>query len=221
MTVSKRMLRNVGFAVGLMLGMMATVANPALAQDSTPASTPVVDQSVVVGDAEITWTGEWEYDAANSIEEQATFIEIDMENGVLKLVSYGEFVGGDAPQTLEGENSDQAIDTFTEAYFERAGAEAVEENGSGELEDGTIWRVYTFDLQGIDVSLLIAAVERDDDAFVVTTLTANTSAFEDSLTQVQDEFTLNEDGQLFQDIDKAEVIESLPAQGTPEASPAA
>ncbi len=213
--LSIRMIRNVAVIVGLMLGMMATLAHPATAQDSTPASTPVVDQPVVVGSTEITWTGEWEYDAASSIEDQATFIQIDMEQGVLQLVSYGAF------EDAEIEDPDSAIDMFTDAYFESAGAGTVEENGSGELEDGTIWRLYTFDLQAVQVSLLITAVEGEDDAFVVTTLTANTSAFEDSLTQVQDEFTLNEDGQLFQDIDEEEVIESLPAQATPEASPAA
>ncbi len=213
--LSIRMIRNVAVIVGLMLGMMATVANPALGQDSTPASTPVVEQPVVVGETEINWTGEWEYDAASSIEDQATFIQIDMEQGILQLVSYGAF------EDAEIEDTDAAIDVFTDAYFESAGAGAVEENGSGELEDGTIWRLYTFDLQGVQVSLLITAVEGDGDAFVVTTLTANTSAFADSLTQVQEEFTLNEDGQLFPELDEDEVTESLPAQGTPEASPAA
>lgn len=213
--MSKRMIRNFSFVVGLMLGMIAAVANPAAAQDSTPSASPEVEQPVVVGETEITWTGEWEYDAASSIDEQATFVQIDMENAVLKLVSYGQF----EDETVE--DTDQAIDVFTESYFESAGADAVEENGSGELEDGTIWRLYSFDLQAVPVSLLITASEDDDAGFVVTTLTANTSAFEDSLTQVQEEFMLDEDGQLFQDLDEGEVTDLLPAEGTPEASPAA
>jgi hypothetical protein len=209
------MIRNIAVIVGLMLGMMATVANPAMGQDSTPASTPMIEQPVVVGETEITWTGEWEYDDASSIEDQATFILIDIERGILQLVSYGAF----EDELIE--DPDAAIDVFTEAYFESAGAGTVEEYGNGELDDGTIWRLFTFDLQGVQVSLLITAVEGEDDAFVVTTLTANTSAFEDSVTQVQEEFTLNEDGQLFPDLDEEEVTESLPAQATPEASPAA
>ncbi len=213
--MSIRKIRNIGFFVGLMLGVMAAVSNPATAQDSTPAATPGVEQPVVIGDVEITWTGDWQYDSASSIEQQATFIQIDMENQVLKLVSYGSF----EDETVEG--TGEAIDVFAQSYFESAGAEAVDESGTGELEDGAIWRLYSFELEGVPVTFLISAEQDDEGAFVLTTLTANTSAFAESLTQVREEFTLNEDGQLFEELDEAEVIETIPAQASPEATPAA
>src|SRR5665811_2389716 len=72
--VSKRILRSGGVIVALMFGMMAMLASPVTAQDSTPAeSSPAADQPVVVAGSEISWTGDWQYDAASSMEQQATF----------------------------------------------------------------------------------------------------------------------------------------------------
>jgi hypothetical protein len=128
-----------------MLGMMATVANPTMGQDSTPASTPMIEQPVVVGEMEITWTGEWEYHDASSIEDQATFILIDIEQGILQLVSYGAF----EDELIE--DPDAAIDVFTEAHFESAGAGTVEETATASLTTGrsggsspSIFRVCRF-----------------------------------------------------------------------------
>jgi len=213
--VSKRILRSGGVIVALMFGMMAMLASPVTAQDSTPAeSSPAADQPVVVAGSEISWTGDWQYDAASSMEQQATFTQIDMQDQVLKLVSYGVF------QDETVADPGEAIDVFSDAFFEGAGAETVQENGSGELEDGTIWRMYSFDLQGTGVSFLITATQDDEGAYVVTSLTANTPVMEETITQVQEEFTIDGDGQFFEGVDAADVTQGLSTQASPEASPA-
>lgn len=210
-----RLVRSGGVFVALMAGMLAILAGPVAAQDSTPAgSSPASAEPVVVAGSEITWTGDWEYDAASSMEQQATFTQIDMQNQVLKLLSYGVF------QDESVEDSDGAIDVFSDAFFEGAGAATVEENGSGELEDGTIWRMYSFDLSGTQVSFLITATQDDEGAFVVTSLTANTPVMADTITQVQDEFSVDGEGQLLEGVDPAEVTQGLSTQASPEASPA-
>lgn len=131
-----------------------------------------------------------------------------MENGVLKLVSYGAF----EDETVD--DSDQAIDSFIEAYFEAyfdsAGVQREQENGSGQLEDETIWRLYTFGLQGVRVSFLIIANQNDDGAFVVTSLTANTSVFADTITEAQNDFVLNETTRMFEGLNPSEVTQGLP-----------
>lgn len=208
------LMRRAGILVALMLGLLAIVASPVAAQESTPTdSTPVVEQPVIVGSTEITWTGDWEYDAATATDEQATFTQIDIENMVLQLLSYGVI------EDVSIEDAEQVIDTTVASLRETV--ESVEENGSGQLDDGTVWRIYTFELQGLQVSLLLTVDQGDDGAFMVTSLIANTSALADAISQVQEDFILNEDGQFFEGLDAAEITEGLPVQATPEASPEA
>jgi hypothetical protein len=205
--VITRISRTVAVMAALLLGLLA-IASPAAAQDSTPAAT----QPVIIGQTEIGWTGAWQYDAASSMDQQATLTQVDPATGSIKLATYGEF----EDDTVE--TSSDALDTFANAFFEGAGAESVVEAGSGELENGAVWKVYTFDLQGLQLTFLATVSETADGAYVVSTLTGNTDQFSATIEQAQQEITLNGQPIYLDGVDAQEVTSGLNA--TPVASPA-
>jgi hypothetical protein len=206
------MIRTTAAVVALVLGLLATMVGPAMAQDSTPPA----QQAVTVGSTEVTWTGDWQYDEASSMDQQATLNQVDAGAGVLKLATYGEF----ADDTVD--SADAALTAFTDAFFQGAGAEAVVEAGSGELDNGAVWKVFTFDLQGIKLSLLITVSEGSGGEYVVSTLTGNTDQFADTISQAQEEIMLNGEPVFLDGVDAQQVTSNLGATpvASPEATPA-
>lgn len=178
-------------------------------------STPTTDQPVTVGDTELTWSGDWQYDTASSMDAQATLTQLDPASQSLQLASYGVF----ADKSVE--DADAALRTFTDAFFQSAGAEAIQESGSGELEDGAIWKVYSFDLQGLQLSLVVKVSQTDNGEFVVSTLTANTESFADSISAAQEEIMLDGEPTFLDGIDPQEATANLGGQASPVASPEA
>jgi hypothetical protein len=206
--VITRMTRTVAVMATLLLGLLA-IASPVAAQESTPATT----QPITVGQTEIGWTGDWQYDANSSMEQQATLTQVDAGSGSIKLATYGEF------EDESVDNPGDALDTFATAFFDGAGAESVLEAGSGELENGAVWKIYTFDLQGLQLTFLATVSETADGAYVVTTLTGNTDQFPATIGQAQEEITLNGEPIYLDGVDAQQVTSGLNA--TPVATPGA
>jgi hypothetical protein len=206
--VITRITRTVAVMAALLLGLLAIVS-PVAAQDSTPATT----QPITVGQTEIGWTGDWQYDANSSMEQQATLTQVDAGSGSIKLATYGEF------EDESVDNPGDALDTFATAFFDGAGAESVLEAGSGELENGAVWKIYTFDLQGLQLTFLATVSETADGAYVVTTLTGNTDQFPATIGQAQEEITLNGEPIYLDGVDAQQVTSGLNA--TPVATPGA
>lgn len=223
MMARTRMTRIIGSLVVIALALSAIVAASLAAQEATPT----VEQPVVIANIEITWTGPWEYDQSGSysvaeLPDQAIFSQsddaIDDEIEFVKILTHG---------MLEDEsvsNTTEAIDLFAELFLEGASALGVQQSNTGELENGATWSVYTLtpsasdDLQGQSVASLISASQNDDGAYVVTSLTSTTDVFETSITQVQNDFTIDGEGQLFEGIDAAEAAADLPESTSPAAS---
>lgn len=195
-------------------GLLALIASPATAQESTPAA----DQPVIVGETEVSWTGDWQYDAANASPEQAHLIQLNLEIGAIMLVSYGEFA--ESPVGAEGEQvegSQAVIDTFSEGLAQGLGADAVQETGSGELEDGTIWKLFEFDLEGIQLTLLVTVSQAENDAYVVETLVGTTDTFGVSLATAQAEILLDGEPAFLDGIEPEDV--GAEPVATPQATP--
>jgi hypothetical protein len=207
--LTTRFIRTAALTVALLLGLLATAGTVA-AQDSTPATG---DQPVTVGQTEVTWTGDWQYDATSSMDEQITLSQVDPATQSIKLATYGEF----ADDTVE--SPEDALDTFATAFFDGAGAEGVVEGGSGELDNGTTWKVYTFDLQGLNLAFLVTVSESADGEYVVTTLTGNADGFQDTVTQAQEQIMLNGEPTFLDGVDATAITGGL--GGTPVASPEA
>ncbi len=203
-----RIARTVAVMAALLLGLLA-VASPIAAQESTPAATG----PITVGQTELGWSGDWQYDESSSMDQQATLTQVDAETGSIKLATYGEF-NDDTVDTPS-----DALDTFATAFFEGAGAESVVEAGSGELENGAVWKIYTFDLQGLQLTFLATVTETADGAYVVTTLTGNTDQFSATIEQAQQEITLNGEPIYLDGVNAQEVTSGLNA--TPVATPGA
>jgi hypothetical protein len=190
-----RMKRVVVSIVVLLLSVLASVMPTAVA----------AQQSVIVGSTAFDWTGAWQYDAASSMDQQATLTQVDPATGSIKLATYGEFFDA----TVAGPS--QALDTFATAFFEGAGASTVVEHGAGHLDDGAAWKSYTFDLQGLDLSFLVTVIHRSDGAYVVSTLTGNTDQFSATIEQAQREITLNGQPIYLDGVDAAVVTPSTAA----------
>jgi hypothetical protein len=197
----------------LLLGLLA-VASSVAAQESTPAA---VAPPVTVGQTEVGWSGDWQYDASSSMEnQQATLTQVDAAAGTIKLATYGEF------DDESVKDSQAALDAFAQAFFKGAGAESVVEAGSGELDNGAVWKIYTFDLQGLQLTFLATVSQNSDGAYVVSTLTGNTDEFSATIGQAQDEVTLNGEPTFLDGVDAQQVTSGLNATpvASPEATPA-
>ena len=207
------MIRGTALVLALLAGMLAFAFNPAAAQESTPAA----DQPLTIGETEVTWTGDWQFDPASSMEEQATLTQVDVTTGSLMLATYGEFSDDTVGDPQE------ALDAFTGSFFEGAGAQSVVDVASGELDNGGVWQLHTFDLQGLQLSLLITVSQAEGGEYIVSTLTANTETFGESLTTAQTDISLNGEPTFLEGIDAEEIGTSLSASpaASPEATPAA
>ena len=206
-----RFIRTVAVMAALLFGMLAVSASSIAAQGSTPATG---DQPVTIGETEVSWTGGWQYDATSSMDDrQITLSQVDPATQSIKLATYGEF----ADESVD--SPEDALDTFATAFFEGAGAEGVVEGGSGELDNGAVWKVSTFNLQGLDLSILLTVSENSDGEYVVTTLTGNTDGFADTITQAQEEIMLDGEPTFLDGVDATEVAGGL--GGSPVASPEA
>lgn len=204
------MIRATAVVLALLAGMLAFAFNPASAQQSTP----VAEQPIVVGETEITWTGDWEYDPASSVDEQATLTQVDVTSGSLMLATYGEFADGTVGSPQE------ALDAFTTSFFQGAGAESTAAVASGELENGGVWEAHSFDLQGLQLTLLITVSEAESGEFVVSTLTSNTETFTDSLSASQNDIMIDGEQTFLEGIEAQEITSATPT-ASPEATPAA
>jgi hypothetical protein len=212
-TVMTRISRTVAVLAAALIGLLA-FASPIAAQDSTPAGGPT---SVTVGQTEVAWSGAWQYDSGSSMDQQATLTQVDAGSGSLKLATYGEF------QDDTVDTPADALEAFSGAFFDGAGAESVVEAGSGELDNGATWKIYTFDLQGLQLTFLATVSQADDGSFIVSTLTGNTDQFSATIDSAQQEITLNGEPTFLDGVDAAEVTSGLNATpvGSPVASPAA
>lgn len=206
---------HVGHVLGLVetLELPAGAATPPVTPDSTPtipadtptaiattpvetptaaptvetqaSDTPVADQGVTVGLTELTWTGNWQLDAVNSIEEQATLTQVDPATGSPLLASYGEFAD------ITVSTPEEALNVFAGAFIESSGASDVVETGTGTLDSGAVWKHQTFELQGMQLSMLITVSQPAPGRFTVSTLTGNTATFESTLASAQQEILLD------------------------------
>lgn len=208
-----RISRTVAVMAALLLGLLA-IASPVAAQDATPGA---VEPPVTVGGTEVGWTGDWQFDPGSSIEgQQVTLTQVDPEAGNIKLATYGEF------QDESVDTAQAALEAFAKAFFDGAGAESVVEAGSGELDNGTVWKIYTFDLQGLQLTFLATVSQNSDGAYVVSTLTGNTDQFSATIDQAQQEITLNGEPVFLEGVDAQQVTGGLNATpiASPEATPA-
>lgn len=203
-----RLSRTAAAMVALLLGLMA-VAVPVSAQDTTPT----VTSPVTVGQTEVAWPDDWTYEEQGSGDSNVSLSQVDADSGSLKLASYGEL------EDSTVESPQDAIDKFATQYFESAGATGATEAGSGELENGAAWKIYTFDISGLHLTLLVTVSETSDGVYVVSTLTGNTDQFPATIEQAQEEITLNGEPTFLDGVDAQQVTSGLNA--TPVASPEA
>ncbi len=154
---------------------------------TVPAQTPITTsgQAVTVGQTEVSWTGAWELDAESSPAGQASLTQIDPATGSVVIASYGEFADPSVTSPA------QALEVFAEAFFSSAGASGQSEINGGTLADGTAWKLYRFDVQGLPLNMVITTSQNAAGAFVVSTLTANEADFATTLAQAQQEILLN------------------------------
>lgn len=177
--------------------------NPPVVNAGQVPAQRVVDETIFVANTEVGWTGPWEYDLASSTTDQATFSNVDQATGTLKLVTYGEF----ADQSVAGTGA--ALTTFTDAFFQGAGATNARQIDGGTLANGSEWRLYSFNLQGLDLSIFVTGSQIANGMFVVTTVTANTTAIQQTLAEVQQDFSLNRTTPVFDGVDPIQVTVGL------------
>lgn len=187
---------------------------PATTATPPPTTSPATGQSVTVGNTEMSWPDTWEYDPSSSMDSQATVTQVDNASGTIKLATYGEF----QDQTVT--SPEQALDTFADAFFGGAGAENVTPLNNGTLPDGTVWKSWTFDLQGLDLTFLATVSQAADGTYIVSTLTANSDAMAATIGEVQQEILLDGQPVYLAGIDPAAVTGGSGGQttGTPPAT---
>jgi enamine deaminase RidA (YjgF/YER057c/UK114 family) len=199
-----------GLFIAMALVLGSVLATQILAQDATP----LTDQPVTVAGSELTWTGDWTYTTGTSalVAEQVTFSQTDLEKQVLTVLSYGLLT------SEAGAEGSTAVDAFAESFLEDGGATDVNQVRTGQLDDGTVWAVYTANASedaGITtfgdagLATLVTAAPGDS-GLVVTSLTTNSPLLGDAITKVQGDFTVDGSGQLFPGIDAALVTADLP-----------
>ncbi len=232
--VTRGWVRTTGLTAVLLLSLALGTATMVEGQESTPGAT----QPVVMADTEITWTGAWEYDTEDSydvtsIPEQAIFFQrdedIDEEVGFVKLLTYG-LLGDESAAT-----GPEAVRLFAELFLDGMSPNALTETARGEGGNGTAWALFTFTPSPIDevqdqsFSSLISAQQDDTGATVITSLTAPTDLFGETIQDVQNAFVLDGNSRFFDDIDVAQIVAELPEgtspgqdlAATPAASPEA
>lgn len=180
-----------------------TTTNPPVTNAGQVQTQRIVDETVFVGTTELGWTGGWVYDTSSSTPEQATFSLVDQATGTMKIITYGEF----ADASIVGTGA--AITTFTDAFFQGAGVTNARQVDGGFLTNGNEWRLYSFNLEGLDLSLFVTGSQNPNGMFVITTATANTVALQQTLGQVQQDFSLNRTMPVLDGVDPIQVTIGL------------
>jgi hypothetical protein len=191
-----------------MIMALLVLAAPAAAQETTPD----VDRAVTVGQTTVTWEEHWEYVPDSSTEDTATLRVIDQHAGRILLVTYGEFVD----DTVN--DREAALDKYAEVVFAGVELEAITARDAGELENGSVWKVYDFELDGVVLTMVITVDESNGGAFVISMLTGNADSFTEIVQQAREEIILNDEPVFLDGIDGAAIASTV---ATPEASPVA
>jgi hypothetical protein len=150
--------------------------------------------TVFVGSTEVGWTGNWQQ-AAGTSASQATFSRQNQSAGTMELVSYGEF-NDPSMTSVPG-----AVDAFANAFLQSAGAINVQQVDGGTLQNGASWKVYRYSLQGNDLSTFVMGSQSSTGAYVVTTVTANSSILMLTMIDVQTQFSLNRSASMLAGVD--------------------
>jgi hypothetical protein len=154
---------------------------------TTAAQTPTTTagQPVTVGQTQVSWTGPWAYDAETSAPEQVSLLQTNEATGALWFATYGEFPNAPA------DTPDEALEGFATAFFDGAGATSQTELTGGTLPHGTAWKLYSFQLQGSTLNLLITASQNSAGVWVVSTVIGTVDGFPDVVAQAQQQILLN------------------------------
>jgi hypothetical protein len=218
--VTSGWIRTTALLVAMLVGVAPVTATIVLGQDASPTA----QQPVVVAETEITWTGAWEYDtlgsySVTSVPDQAIFFQrdedIDEEIGFVKLLTFGMLMDDSLA------SADDAVSLFAEFFLDGMSPNALAETARGGTEGVAAWGLYTFtpspidDVQDQSFSSLIVAEQGEGGAFAITSLTAPTDVFAETLEAVRSDFRVDGDGRLFEGIDIAEIMADVPEGESP------
>lgn len=195
----------------VLAALMVALAAPAAAQESTPRAN-AAEQQTTVGETEVSWSGAWELEEDASTDEIVSLTIPDEERLQVRLATYAEMVD----ETVDG--PEEALGAFADAFLSDPGVGNAVEVESGELEDGTAWAMYTYDLDGVAVATLFAVNESEDGLFMVSSVTANVTDFAEVVAIAQEQILLDGEPAFLAGIDAA-VIAPAP-QASPESTPA-
>jgi hypothetical protein len=151
--------------------------------------------TLFVGSTQVGWAGTWQQSSAGTSANQATFSRQSQAGGTMELVSYGEFT--DPSMT----SVPVAVDTFANAFLQAAGATNVQQVDGGVLQNGATWKVYRFSLQGNDLATFVMGSQNSAGAYVITTVTANSSILMLTMIDAQIQFSLNGTTSLLAGVD--------------------
>ena len=197
--------------IGLMLAAVISVS--VTAQDATPAA----GEAVETGSTTVSWAEGWAPEPESSREDQISLIWQDPATGAVGVMTYGELLD----QTVDG--VEDALDTFSVAYFSGAELEGITARDSGELESGAIWKVYDFSIDDGDrLTLVILVEEIETDVYAVSTVTGYADTFALTVERAQQDVFLDDEPVFLEGLDgNALVSEIATPIATPEATPAA
>lgn len=190
----------------LMVGLVA----PAAAQESMPQADAAARETTV-GETEVSWSGAWELEEDASTDEIATLVTGGEEAENDRLATYSEIVD----ETVDGPQD--AIDVFSQAFLSDPGVSNAIESGSGELDDGGVWKAFTYDLNGMAVATVFAVSETDESMFVVSTVTSTVDVFAETVADAQAQILLDDEAVFLAGIDGAAIAPAPLA--TPEITP--
>lgn len=195
--------------VVLMASMIAHAAS-GIAQESAPPADSA-EQPVTIAETEVSWFGAWQFDEDASSDEIVTLKIVDEESGDLKLVTYAEMMD----ETVD--DAGEALDVFATAFLSTPGVSSVVEVATGELDDGAVWKVFAYDLGSVELATVFTVSERDDNTFVVSTLTAAIPEFAEVVAEAQEQILLGGKPVFLGGIDREAFLPAPVA--TPQATP--
>lgn len=140
--------------------------------------------TVMVGSTQVGWAGTWQQSESGTSSSQATFSRSG-QAGTMELVSYGEFADPSVASVPA------AVDGFANAFLQSAGAVGAQQVDGGTLQNGAVWKLYRFTLNGNDLATFVMGSQTSSGAYVITTVTANSSIMMATMIDVQAQFSLN------------------------------
>jgi hypothetical protein len=140
--------------------------------------------TVMVGSTQVGWAGSWQQSTSGATANQATFSRQN-QAGTMELVSYGEFSDPSVASVAA------AVDGFANAFLQSAGAVGAQQVDGGILQNGATWKLYRFTLNGNDLATFVMGSQTTTGAYVITTVTANSSIMMATMIDVQAQFSLN------------------------------